>query len=554
MPKPIHEATWSPIYGNDENNFIYIDGYTASNYDFDWSGWVVAWGGDDFIVLDAHIDWSPYFHPNGPQTIHFNGGNGNDTLSLTPTDYSITANLSTGEGTIHMPDYVFWQNGGWHSHPTSIPMEFISIENLFGGSLADHITGSTQANMLSGGSGDDKIWGLAGNDNLQGGHGHDEIWGGLGNDSIHGGDGWDHLFGDDGNDIIVGGDGIDMLAGGDGNDTLNGGDGDDNISGNDGQDILIGGVGTNVLDGGAGSDFVKYITDHDVIVNLLDGTGTSDTITDTLVNIEKAHTGSGDDVVYGDNGNNTIWLNDGNDWAFGYSGNDTIKGHDGHDRLFGENGNDSLWGGDGDDIIWGGQGIDVLHGGEGGDRLIGGGGGDFLYGNHGNDDLEGDSGNDELSGGNGNDTINGGDGEDIIDAGGHDDFIFVTDGLDLITTGSGSDTLFFVNGQSGLDYVTDFDVNQDYFAFEAGVFADDASLDLYNLAAMDDPHGNAILYVREDHITWQPLIYMYEVNANDINQRIQDGTIINPLPEVEGDFQFEKEVPVAPEFGDHFLM
>ncbi len=37
-------------------------------------------------------------------------------------------------------------------------------------------------------------------------------------------------------------------------------------------------------------------------------------------------------------------------------------------------------------------------------------------------------------------------------------------------------------------------------------------------------------------------------------QCVRNGTITHPLPEVEGDFQFEKEVPVAPEFGDFFLM
>lgn len=317
---------------------------------------------------------------------------------------------------------------------------------------------------------------------------------------------------------------------------------------------MIGGVGNNYVDGGTGFDFVRYKTAHNVIVDLIGGTGTSAIANDKLFSIERVQTGVGDDVVYGDIGMNVIWLVNGDDWASGYHGNDTIKGHDGDDRLFDEFGSDNLWGGKDADKLWGGKGIDVLRGGAGNDMFFGRSSHDLLKDKQGNDTLDGGKGNDELLGGSGNDTIDGGDGDDVIDTGVHDDLIYITNGMDIITTGSGSGTLFFQSSQTSLDVVTDFDVNADYFAFDPDVFADDASIDLYNLAADNDAHAHATLYVREDHITWRPLIHVYDVDANDINQRIQNGAITHPRPEVEGDFQFEKEVPVAPEFGDFFLM
>jgi hypothetical protein len=79
---------------------------------------------------------------------------------------------------------------------------------------------------------------------------------------------------------------------------------------------------------------------------------------------------------------------------------------------------------------------------------------------------------------------------------------------------------------------------------------------LYELAAIDDAFGNATLFMRDADSVWRPILHMYDTEAHDINQRIQDGTIVDlpPLPDTEGGFQFEKEVPVAPDFGDFIMM
>ena len=556
MPPPLQEVSSNPILGDSGSNFIFIDGYDGGHDAVvgSWNYWVHAGSGDDFIMFDAKIDWAVANTPNGPKTIHFDGGWGTDAVSLAPTDYSITANLTTGVGTVHMPDHVFWANGGWQSHPTSISMEFISIENFYGGTQADNITGSAQNNLLAGGQGNDKIWGKDGHDRLEGGDGHDQIWGGDHNDDMRGGSGTDFLFGEDGNDDMYGGSGHDFLYGGDDHDELSGGSGDDFLFGENGNDKLMGGTGTNTIDGGAGIDFAVYDINHSVTANLEDGTATAFGITDSLVSIENVETGSGNDWVFGDNSANTIWLGAGNDWAEGAGGHDTMKGGDGEDRIFGESGNDRIWGGDQDDRLDGGWGQDDLYGEAGNDELIGGHGNDLLSGGHGEDELLGGSENDELVGGSGNDFLDAGDGDDDLDGGAGDDMIFVGNGIDDITTGTGADTLFFQKNNSGLDHVYDFDANEDYFAFEKGVFAEGMTLNLFTLAAVENAFGDSLLYHRQADDSWDVILYLHDVAANDINQRIQDGSIMKPLPNVDGGFQFEKEVPVAPEFGDFFLM
>ena len=66
-----------------------------------------------------------------------------------------------------------------------------SIENLFGGSGQDELTGDTFANMLNGNGDDDSLAGAGGDDVLAGGAGDDVLAGGAGNDSLTGGVGLD---------------------------------------------------------------------------------------------------------------------------------------------------------------------------------------------------------------------------------------------------------------------------------------------------------------------------------------------------------------------------
>ncbi len=83
----------------------------------------------------------------------------------------------------------------------------------------------------------------------------------------------------------------------------------------------------------------------------------------TLIDVENAVLGDGDDMVWGDNGNNTITGNGGNDGLYGGNGNDTLYGGDGNDTLAGGAGDDRLFGGTGSDtfVCYAGSQIDTVY-------------------------------------------------------------------------------------------------------------------------------------------------------------------------------------------------
>lgn len=233
------------------------------------------------------------------------------------------------------------------------------IENAFGGSSNDLITGNEADNTLRGFGGFDTISGGAGDDTIDGGNGADSIFGGAGDDSLVGGQGFDQLRGDAGDDTILGGDSNDYMFGGAGNDVIRGG-------------VNLG-LSTELLDGGAGND-------------TLFGEGGFDLL----------RGGDGDDLMNGGNQADNL---------YGDAGNDTLQGGAGLDRLFGGTGDDLLTGGEGNDGHFGQQGNDTMSGANGNDRFFGG------------------QGNDLMSGGNGNDTMSGGAGFDTITGGAGDDFL-----------------------------------------------------------------------------------------------------------------------------------
>lgn len=161
-------------------------------------------------------------------------------------------------------------------------------------------------------------------------------------------------------------------------------------------------------------------------------------------------TGSGDDIIVGNDGGNNIDAGAGNNTVYAGSGTNNIKVGIGRSTVYGGNGTDLIFGdanstlGDvfwsgaaGRDFLLGGGGNDVLHGtatdfssdASSGKYLSGGAGNDTIYGSAGNDTIYGgtptmvNAGNNYLFGGAGNDAIVGG------------------DGVDFILGGTGSDTL-----------------------------------------------------------------------------------------------------------------
>ncbi len=78
--------------------------------------------------------------------------------------------------------------------------------------------------------------------------------------------------------------------------------------------------------------------------------------------IEHGRTGSGNDVIIGNDAGNELRAG---------SGTDAVSGRGGNDAILGGSGNDTLDGGDGADLVEGGTGNNLINGGNGGDLLIG---------------------------------------------------------------------------------------------------------------------------------------------------------------------------------------
>jgi Ca2+-binding RTX toxin-like protein len=188
-----------------------------------------------------------------------------------------------------------------------------NIENVYGGSGADTLTGDSLANLIRGGGGKDRLHGGSGADTadyadksgnvqvtlnggtnvvvrinsviedtiryfenvnggsrndkltgdirsnmLNGNAGHDIVNGGSGNDRIYGGSGNDDSNAGAGADIVKGGSGNDEFYGSSGNDKLYGESGIDRLSGGSGNDFLIGGSDRDTIDSGSGRDTILF--------------------------------------------------------------------------------------------------------------------------------------------------------------------------------------------------------------------------------------------------------------------------------------------------------
>ena len=121
--------------------------------------------GDGFAnILDGGAGNDTLIGGAGPDQLI--GGNGNDTASYASAMSAVTANLTTGSGTLGDA------NGDTYS----------GIENLTGSAFNDTLFGNADANVLIGGAGNDTLRGYAGNDILDVTSGRDSAYGGDGDD------------------------------------------------------------------------------------------------------------------------------------------------------------------------------------------------------------------------------------------------------------------------------------------------------------------------------------------------------------------------------------
>jgi len=328
----------------------------------------------------------------------------------------------------------------------------MSIENIYGSSYADTLTGDTRSNDL---------YGYAGDDILSGGEGDDYLDGGT--DSKGGSTGSDTASYSTAASAVI----VNLLLG-----TATGGAGNDslvsieNITGSAQADTLTGDANPNILDGGAGADNLKgglgddsYVVDNtgDVVSEKLnEGIDTiSSSVNYTLLaNVENLTltgaltiNGTGNGLANNITGNsaaNNLNGSGGNDTLSGGDGNDTLNGGIGADTLVGGLGNDSYAVDNANDVIIENlsEGIDKVNSSVThtlfanveqltlmGALAIDGTGNDLanvIIGNTAANQLDGGSGNDTLDGGLGNNVLTGGAGNDF--------FRFTTTGhVDTIT-------------------------------------------------------------------------------------------------------------------------
>ena len=224
------------------------------------------------------------------------------------------------------------------------------IENLYGGTGDDQLTGNARDNV---------IWGREGDDDLDGGSaGYDVLkeeragdWNLVEFDATTG----QLILGAEINTFTLGTFAEISLVGDDSPNTLDASSfgGLVRLEGRGGDDELIGGSGTNYLTGGPGKDQINGSLGIDTLIDAGDGSitltdggltigGESDTFIGTIEFAELTG-GAGNDVIDASAFTGTVKLD-------GAGGADTLTGTAGADTLTGGAGDDTLRGGLGDDL------------------------------------------------------------------------------------------------------------------------------------------------------------------------------------------------------------
>lgn len=413
----------------------------------------------------------------------FDGGDGIDAVDYRNATSGVTADL---------------QNSGVNAGAEAIGDTYTNVEDIFGTSFDDVLSGDSGANTLNGETGSDILSGRGGNDVINAGLGDDTLIGGAGADTLMGSDGFDtasyhdastgvtvdlatpgnntgdalgdtysgieKFVGSDHGDSLLGNGSINELEGGSGNDILHGRGGEDILRGGAGDDVLQGDEAGDALFGGDGNDTASYAGANSTVKAYLDDAASNAGIAagDTFDSIENLSGGDFNDTLVGDANANTLDGGIGNDNLSGLGGDDVLIGGEGDDELDGGTGADALQGGNGTDIAsyrdaTTGLTIDFATpanntGDAAGDTFIeveniyGSEFGDVISGDNLVNELRGYAGEDTLHGRGGDDTLTGGDGNDVLIGG---------SGADVISGGDGVDTASYADAATGIVFDLD---------------------------------------------------------------------------------------------------
>jgi Ca2+-binding RTX toxin-like protein len=293
-----------------------------------------------------------------------------------------------------------------------------NIENVYGGSGGDTLTGDGLANTLVGNAGDDTLNGGGGADTLQGSSGNDTLFG-DGDDTLQGGSGNDTLYGT----------GADALLGGAGNDTYV-------VSGFSGTITEFAGLGTDSVESSA-----SFVLSAGQEIENLTLTG-SDNIDGTGNSLDNALTGnSGANTLNGGGGNDILEGGNGTDTLDGGTGADTMEGGNHNDTYVVDNAGDTIVEAENGatDLVQSSVTLSLVQFVE--NLTLTGTGNINGTGNSLSNVLAGNSGNNTLDGGDGYDVLDGGAGADTLDGGSGNDSYVIDDAGDRLieTDGNGTD-------------------------------------------------------------------------------------------------------------------
>ena len=309
---------------------------------------LVGWHGNDTLEGGAGNDYLE----GGAGADMVDGGAGWDTAGYSLAEAAVTVSLATGTGNGGDAE------GDILTGIEAIDGSPYA-DQLTGDDSSNGLHGHAGADMIDGGEGYDHTgyWSSDAGVTVdlttgtgQGGHAEGDTLTGI--EELYGSSHADRLTGDDGDNRLHGRDGDDTLEGGAGNDHLEGNAGQDMLVGGAGDDYLVGGAGADRLDGGAGYDSADYGgSDAGVTVNLTTSRGQQggDAWGDTLTGIENVRGSDHGDLLIGNGRRNELQGREGDDTLISGAGDDQLHGGAGADRLDGGDGHDDwvrYWGSD----------------------------------------------------------------------------------------------------------------------------------------------------------------------------------------------------------------